>query len=80
MYNTSVVDDQGSDQLLKPKSVSDSPARRLVALRVLVCWMDGKTPSSEDIQQLRSFEPEFSHLPPDELACVVIKKLSVGHF
>jgi hypothetical protein len=47
--------------------------KRQVALKVLTCWMDGQPPSSEDIQQLRSYKPELAYLQPDELACVVMK-------
>ena len=51
-----------------------SDERMLVALKVLTCWMDGQPQSSEDIQQLRSFRPELGYLPPDELACAVMKE------
>jgi hypothetical protein len=46
----------------------------LVALRVLVRWMEEERPSPEDIQQLKTYAPEYDNLPPDELACVVMTK------
>jgi len=52
--------------------VLDVPNEKLVALRVLTCWMDGKMPTSEDIQLLHFFKPECGDLPPDELACIVM--------
>ena len=57
-----------------PARGTGSPDKVQIALKVLVCWMDGKTPSSEDIQLLRSLEPDLDRLPPDELACTVIKR------
>lgn len=45
-----------------------------LALKVLTRWMDGQRPSSEDYQRLQSCVPELAHLPPDSLACAVVRE------
>jgi hypothetical protein len=46
------------------------------ALHVLVAWMNGREPASADIAVLQNAVPSSAHLPPDELACQVIRYLS----
>ncbi len=45
-----------------------------LALKVLTRWMDGQKPLSEDYERLKSCVPELAHLPPDALACAVVRE------
>ena len=43
------------------------------ALRVLTAITEHHPPISADVEELRQLAPVLGHLPPDELACEVIR-------
>lgn len=51
-----------------------APSEVLVALRILVAWIDAKAPPLEDVKLLQQLKPELKYMPVDELACIVIEQ------
>jgi hypothetical protein len=46
----------------------------MIAVRVLTALNEKRPPDPDDLDYLRRLAPVSAHLPPDEMACEVIKQ------